>query len=346
MILREKLLNPAVPVTFFEMVPPAEGRPDAADRSVKEVARIRPLADAINLPEIRDEHRGEARTFKFVPRVEPRSLAARIAGETGAEVLINRGVVYDAAPVPWFRETREKFQVETVVLVGGESSRVTYPGPSVIEAAEQIRAAGLPMTLGGITIPSRRGEAERIRRKRAAGLVFFTTQVLFDSNDIVGLVQSLNGLEARILLSFAPLSKPSDLEFLRWLGVDVPQNLDQFLFQGAGEDRKSDPDLNVRGAVLDAVARKLKGQKPGAEGGALSGGEAQLAATGPLVRSIDIAQRIILDVFDNLPPDPPLLGLNVMHINQRNFAPAIQMLQRLGHLYADLVAARERASLA
>ncbi len=311
MKLKDKLLNVFVPVTLFEMVPPAEGRPDAIERSLEEVKRIRALADAINLPEIRDENRGEARTFKFIPRVEPRALAERIAREAGAEVLINRGVVYEAEQLGWFRETRERFGVESVVLVGGESSRFAYPGPTVLEAAEQVHAAGLSLTLGGITIPSRLGEAERIRRKNAAGLVFFTTQVLFDSNDIVGLVQSLNGLEARIFLSFAPLTQPRDLEFLRWLGVDVPQNLDQFLFQNHS----------------DAPVAAEQGENA-------------------LARSLDIAQRILLDVFDNLPPDPPPLGLNVMHINKRNFAPAVRMLERLGLLYGNLVAARQRASLA
>lgn len=318
MKLKDKLLNEAVPVTFFEMVPPAEGRPEAIERSITEVRGIRSSADAINLPEIRDENRGETRTFKFIPRVEPRKLAARLAQEAGAEVLINRGVVYQADQLSWFRETRETFGVETLVLVGGESSRLEYPGPSVLEAAGQVRAAGLPLTLGGITIPSRLGEADRIRRKTSAGLLFFTTQVLFDSNDIVGLVQSLNGLEARILLSFAPVSRPSDLEFLRWLGVDVPKNLDQFLFQGG------------------VAGRQLTD----------SGGGTELGAPAALARSLDIAQRILLDVFDNLPADPPLLGLNVMHINQRNFAPAVQMLERLGHLYSNLVASRARTSLA
>jgi hypothetical protein len=47
-----------------------------------------------------------------------------------------------------------------------------------------------------------------------------------------------------------------------------------------------------------------------------------------------------MDVFDNLPPDPPTIGLNIEHITRRNFAPAITMLDRLGNLYVSLVAAR------
>jgi len=63
-------------------------------------------------------------------------------------------------------------------------------------------------------------------------------------------------------------------------------------------------------------------------------------------RSLNLAQRILLDVFDNLPPDPPPLGLNIEHINQRNYRGAIRMLEHLGNLYASLVAARARSNLA
>jgi 5,10-methylenetetrahydrofolate reductase len=191
--------------------------------------------------------------------------------------------------------------------VGGESSQVKYPGPSVLEAAEQVRAAKLPISLGGISIPSRVREAERVRRKCAAGLGFFTTQVLFDSNDIVWLIQRLNGLEARIFLSFAPVSHPRDLEFLRWLGADIPDDLDKFLLRGHGR---------VEGSSV--------------------------AHESCLERSLNLAQRIMMDVFDNLPPDPPPLGLNIEHINQRNLAGAVRMVERLGELYANLVAVRTR----
>ncbi len=298
MNLTDKLLHPSVPVIFFETVPPAAGKAGAIEAALEEVRKIRHLVDAINLPEIHDETRPSERTHRFVPRVEPRVLGAPIRRELGIDAVLNRVVVYEPDQVSWFRETGEKFGLEHAVLVGGESSKVRYPGPSVLEAAEQVRTAGLPWCLGGITIPSRAHEADRIRRKHAAGLEFFTTQVLFDPNDIVGLVQRLNGLEARIFLSFAPVSHPRDLDFLRWLGVDLPKDLDTFLLRGE------------------------------------AGGE------GCFERSLDLAQRILMDVFDNLPPDPPSLGLNVEHINRRNFPSAVKMLERLGDLYTSLVAAR------
>jgi 5,10-methylenetetrahydrofolate reductase len=274
--------------------------------TIAEVRNIKDLVDAINLPEIHDEARGTPRTHHFVPRVEPRVLGAGILREVQTEIVINRCVVYEPDQTSWFQNTHGEFGIEHVVLVGGESSKVRYPGPNVIEAAGQVRATGLPISLGGISIPSRPNEAERIRRKNAAGLDFFTTQVLFDSNDIVGLIQRLNGLEARIFLSFAPVSHPRDLEVLRWLGVDIPVHLDRYLLRG----------------------EKSGGEKP------------SVSADTSFDRSLDLAQHILMDVFDNLPPDPPCLGLNIEHINRRNFSPAVQMLERLSNLYAGLIAAR------
>ncbi len=307
MTLEEKLLNASVPVTFFEVVPPPAGKPEALDAAVEELKKVRHLAEAVNLPDIRDEHRGSSRTERFVPRLEPRILGARILRDLTTDVIVNRVVVHEPDQEGWFRETQRDFGIRHAILVGGESGKIRYPGPSVLEAAERLKSTGLPLTLGGVTIPSRLNEAERIRRKSAAGLVFFTTQVLFDSNDIVWLIQRLNGLEARVFLSFAPVSHPRDLEFLRWLGADLPPDLDRFLL-GIEHGRSASP----------------------------AAGETCLE------RSLDLAQRILMDVFDNLPPDPPPLGLNIEHINRRNFSAAVRMLDRLGSLYANLVAARAR----
>jgi len=309
MDLKTKIQNPHIPVSFFEMVPPAAGKPEALKSAMAEVARIKDLADAINLPEIHDEARGGDRTFKFVERIEPRILGAQIRKECNLDVVVNRCVVYQADQARWIQETQKKFGISNYILVGGESSTVQYPGPSVTETAREVQAAGLQAALGGISIPSRTHEVDRIRRKVAGGLSFFTTQVLFDSNDIVWLIQRLNGMEARIFLSFAPVTHHRDIEFLRWLGADVPADLDQFLI------------------------RK--------ETGEASSQHAEEA----FERCLDLAQRILMDVFDNLPPDPPPLGINIEHINRRNLNFAVRMLEKLGTFYSNLVAARRRTSL-
>jgi 5,10-methylenetetrahydrofolate reductase len=305
MAFRDALAHPDIPMTLFEVVPPAAAKPEAMEASLRELAELRGRMDAINIPEIHDEDRPGERSSKFVERVEPRILGSRIKRELGIEVVINRVTVHDAEPEHWFRETSGSWDITNWVLVGGESKDIQYPGPNPAEGARLVKSLGLPVSLGGITIPSRVNEPERIRKKHAQGVEFFTSQVMFDSNDLVWLIQRLNGVEARIFISFAPVTNRRDLQFLRWLGVDIPQDLDRFLLG---------PEL----------------------------GEAAAAET-CLERSINLAQRILMDVFDNLPPDPPPIGLNLEHITRRNFAPALAMLDRLGNLYASLIAARARS---
>ncbi len=299
---QETLLHPRVPMTMFEVVPPAAGKPEALESALAELQQMRGRVDAINIPEIHDEDRPGERTSKFIERVEPRLLGSRVQRELGIDVVINRVTVHDAEPEQWFRETCDEWDIANWVLVGGESKEITYPGPNPAEAARLVKSLGLKTSLGGITIPSRVNEPERIRKKQAQGVEFFTSQVMFDSNDLVWLIQRLNGLEARVFISFAPVSGPRDLQFLRWLGVDIPKDLDRFLI----------------GPV-----------------------QGQAAAETCLERSINLAQRILMDVFDNLPPDPPPIGINIEHITRKNFAPSLELLDRLGNLYASLVAARK-----
>ena len=96
------------------------------------------------------------------------------------------------------KEIYHDYGIRNLILVGGESHGIQYPGPSVSEAASLAAQEGREFLLGGITIPSRSREMERIRQKYQHGLRFFTTQVLLDSNDIVDLIQGLNGLDVRI----------------------------------------------------------------------------------------------------------------------------------------------------
>ena len=129
--------------------------------------------DAINIPEIHDEDRPGERTSKFIERAEPRLLGSRIKHELGIDVVINRVTVHDREPERWFRETCRQWDVTNWVLVGGESKAISYPGPNPAEAARLVKSLNLPVSLGGITIPSRVNEPERIRKKHSQGRGFF-----------------------------------------------------------------------------------------------------------------------------------------------------------------------------
>lgn len=306
MNLRERILDRSLPVTLFEVLPPEREVPAALADSLCQISELSRQGgiDAINIPEIRNESGTAPRRGKFVERIEPRIFARAIQQECRLETVVNRCVVYEREQDAWLRESHEKFGVRHLVLVGGESSRIRYPGPSVQETATLARVPGLDYSLGGITIPSRAHESQRIRAKREHGLRYFTSQVLFDSNDMVWLVKSLSGLDVRLFLSFAPISHPRDVSFLRWLGADLPDDVVHYVLQ------------NEKGST---TARKDS-----------------------VERSIEMAKRILTDVFENLPAFPPAIGLNIEHITRRNYKPAIRLLKALDPLYRDLVRAASR----
>ena len=105
MSFHDALAHPAIPMTLFEVVPPAAEKPEALEAALQELRELRGRTDAINVPEIHDEDRPGERTSKFIERVEPRKLGARIKRELGIEIVINRVTVHDPEPEQWFRET-------------------------------------------------------------------------------------------------------------------------------------------------------------------------------------------------------------------------------------------------
>lgn len=229
---------------FFEPVPPAARlRPDWAEKqlaAVVELVRAVPRIDAIDVPELVDEnHEGRP----YYRTRDPREYAHRIHEETGREVIVNKVVAHLPTPTAvadWAEETASR-GVRNVVLVGGTSRYIPYPGPTVLEANRLCqpvfdRVQGL---LGNITIPQRAGEAHRMLAKTRAGASFFTTQILFDTDAAVRMIREYDALcrEAKIgpaalLLSVAPLAEDSDVEFARWLGADVPESAEREILSG------------------------------------------------------------------------------------------------------------------
>lgn len=218
----------------LEVVPPHRRANEAAAR--KFVTRVReavaevPHLAAVNLPEVLDEnHAGHP----FYRHMSPRQCARLLNHHLGVDPIVNKVVVhlegaegFDA----WARQSLREFGLRDFVFVGGNSSHVRYPGPTVPEANERLRAiAGdAPVSIGNITIPERAGEVERLLAKTRAGSGFFTTQVLFDPAPVSALLAQYGEACAReglapatVLLSFAPVSDYQDVELLAWLGAAI-----------------------------------------------------------------------------------------------------------------------------
>jgi 5,10-methylenetetrahydrofolate reductase len=203
--------------------------------------------DLVNIPELHDESsknpRGE-RKREFEERLEPRVLGFRIQEQLKLGCIINRVVVLltPEKQCDWFRETHDKYGINNFVLVGGEKSTINYPGPSVITANQLIRKTITDpiLQVGNISIPSRKNEAKRMKKKIDSGAGFFTTQIIYHAEEFIRLLDELsnhNSLtkENKIFLSLSPIRTERSIKFLRWLGVTISNELEEKLIE--------DPDL-------------------------------------------------------------------------------------------------------
>ncbi|MFA6097958.1 MAG: hypothetical protein WCV50_04130 [Patescibacteria group bacterium] len=255
----EKVKDPSYYPVLYEMLPPpGNGNHSASQAFLKVLDKIfhNVRIDAINIPEIHEEKgqsgQKEVQTFdKAVPRQFAREI---LKHRKDFEVIINHVVVHQPPEIfhQWAAETYDEFGLKNLILVGGESPKIKYPGPTVTEAAEYLRdkyVSGVKdnkcALLGGITIPTRRhaqveqDEPARLVKKSQSGIEFFTSQVIYEAETTKSLLSAYNtychkaGVKPkRIFISFAPVSTPKDIKFLRWLGVSIPEEVEQHLLEG------------------------------------------------------------------------------------------------------------------
>jgi 5,10-methylenetetrahydrofolate reductase len=254
---------------FFEPVPPsARAKPPRAAAeidAVVELVRAVPRIDAIDVPELVDENHEGRPLYRTA---DPREYGRAVAERTGREVVVNKVVAHLESPEAierWATET-VRLGIHHVVLVGGTSRYIPYPGPSVTEADRVCRPILEPVggLVGNITIPQREGEPHRMLSKTRAGASFFTTQIVFDADATFQMVREYDLLcrhaslrPIAVLLSFAPLVDEQDAEFIRWLGADVPEAAERAILNGedGGTVRRS---VDRALEVWDSVTRRAR----------------------------------------------------------------------------------------
>ncbi len=230
------------PLFFAPVLPPLRSPAHRIAERVDDTAALLlklPRVDAVYVPELVDEnHEGRPRYRSY----DPREYVVHLTSRTGHPGIVTKVVAHfpSSGALREWAERSVRMGVQNVVLVGGSSSRIPYPGPAVVEADRVVgpivSAAG--GVVGNIAIPHRSEEAARMLRKTQAGAAFLTTQLLFEAQSTIGALREYGRLcrEARIppatvVLSFAPLGDDDDIEFVRWLGANLPEEVEQALLQ-------------------------------------------------------------------------------------------------------------------
>ena len=306
MRIRDKVKKPQRPVVAYEILPPREkdGTLNSYAETISSLLSQTHI-DAVNIPEVHDEIGRGDRPVTNQKRGEPREFGMLLQDIVGIEAIINRVVVHEPyeEQMRWIEETNTTYEIENMIIVGGESSKVDYPGPTVNEMlqiiARRSNSNDGDIFCGGIAIPSRKDESKNLIRKSEHGSEFFTTQVLYDAENIIKMIKNyqircneLDTFPRRILLSFAPVSSQKNIEFLKWLGVEIPDDTERYL--------KGRP-----GSMTD--------------------------------RSLDVAVEVLNEILDFITVNnlKVPVGLNVEHIMSYNFQSSVEMLQELARIYRE-----------
>jgi hypothetical protein len=223
---------------LFAVTPPRRAASPARAREIAEVTleRLRPLdLDGLVLYDIDDEsdRNPDERPFPFLPTMDPADYLERhLAGLTIPTVVYRVAGKYDEADLGSWLEAQDPDRVSSVFV--GASSRGKDVALTLAQA-QDVRARVRPdLLLGGVAIPerhTRRGDEHlRMLAKQDAGCSFFVTQVVYDVNAAKDLVSDYRyeclarGVEpVPIVFTFSVVGSMKTLEFLDWLGVDVPR---------------------------------------------------------------------------------------------------------------------------
>ena len=131
---------------------------------------------------------------------------------------------------------------KSVIAVGNSSSKKSYSGISPLEFAslvQQISERGLADIIqGGICIPSRANELERMLQKESAGISYFVTQYLFESANIDRLYEEYKRKSEetgkpvpRIVIGVTPITGEKNYSFLtNKLRVAIPEDARNKIF--------------------------------------------------------------------------------------------------------------------
>ena len=270
MRIKDKIKRPRRPVVVYEILPPRQkdGTLNSYAENISSLLSQTHI-DAINIPEVRDEVARGERPVKNQIRAEPRAFGKLLQDIVGIEAIVNRVVVHQdlEKEMEWFEETYTNFEIENLITVGGESRKIKYPGPSVNKALKAIKDnSKLDILCGGISIPSREKESLNLIKKSTNGSEFFTTQVLYDSSKIIKMISHYqkrcdeqNTFPRRLLLSFAPVSSKKNIDFLKWLGVEIPSETESFL--NVNEKNMVERSMEISVGVLEETLSFLNENK-------------------------------------------------------------------------------------
>ena len=245
-MLADKIKNREDGIVLYGIVPPKQktAAEQVQEIAARQIQRLAPLdIDGLILYDIQDEsaRTSEQRPFPFIDTLDAFSYSEQHLAPLTMPRIIYRSVgKYSEPELSKFLGStcREK---HLAVFVGA-ASRDQQVTMSVQDAYALKRQLNNALPLGGVVIPERHiekgDEHIRVFEKIAQGCSFFVSQGVYDVeaskqflSDYGRYGQEHDITLAPIIFTFTPCGSTKTLQFMKWLGISVPQWLDNELTQ-------------------------------------------------------------------------------------------------------------------
>lgn len=243
-MLSRQILNKEKGLIFYGLTPPKANTEEEKLYAVaaKQIERIKGIPiDGLILYDIQDESSrvDSQRPFPFIQTLDPDIYSEKYLSGSNVPKIIYKSVGKYNAPdfIKWLDQKKDS--IECSVFVGAPS-KFQSAGLHLNEAYKLKKEINSPILLGGVTIPERHhkkgDEHIRIFEKIDKGCSYFISQCVYSIDYAKNLLsdyyygsQERNREMVPIIFTLTPCGSLKTLEFMKWLGIEVPNWLNNDL---------------------------------------------------------------------------------------------------------------------
>ena len=244
MSLKDKILNKESGIILYGLTPPKEKNSSdkIAKISQKQISRIKDLKiDGLVLYDIQDESDRvkEERPFPFLPTVDPAIYSSNYLDELKIPKIVYRcvGKYSKDQFSKWLTSDIKTDRFSVFVGAASKKQEVNLKLRKAYKLREELNPK---LLLGGVTIPERHSQSQdehlRVLSKVESGCKFFVSQAVYNLDYSKNFLSDYyhycreNNLEmVPIIFTFTPCGSKKTLEFMKWLGINIAQWLENDL---------------------------------------------------------------------------------------------------------------------
>ena len=243
-MLTDKIRKKEEGIILYGITPPKVKHTEEEIKEIakKHVERISKLdVDGLVLYDIQDEsdRTDEKRPFPFIKTINPCEYSKNYLQDLKTPRIVYRAVgnYNEEKFSAWLEETKQS-QVHSVFV--GAASHEQQTNITLKEAYELKRKVNDNLCLGGIAIPERHSKKHdehlRVASKINSSCEFFITQCVYDLEaskifltDYAKYVKENNLEMVPIIFTLTPCGSAKTLDFMKWLGINIPNYLEEDL---------------------------------------------------------------------------------------------------------------------